>query len=135
MAASPTRVYPSPLRVQKDLFLAAVHSIHAVLSRVSNTVSLYVRFACMRCQILAVLPCLPGTYDFPPAVNSQPLFKRSHKLLCTGVVDRSIVRCFFNRPVDQSRSISTLTCRSTYGKIRSISTSTIDPPTRKYGRS
>jgi len=66
----------------------------------------------------------------------------------------SIGRCLFNRPVDLSRSISTLSVdpltrkygryrstvdpstvdididrRSTYGKIRSISTSTVDLPT------
>jgi len=75
MAASPTRVYPSPLRVRKGLFLAAVHSIHSSPPGFWHTGPVYVWFTCMRCQFLAALPDLPGTCDFPPAVTSQPLFK------------------------------------------------------------
>ena len=71
-----TRVFPSPIRVHKGLFLATVYSIHAAQSGVSRTGALYVWFTCMRCQILATLHYLPGKCDFPPAVTSQPLFNR-----------------------------------------------------------
>jgi len=48
-----TRVYLSPLRECKGLFLTAVQSIHAALPGVSRTWPLYVWFTCMRCRILA----------------------------------------------------------------------------------
>ena len=48
-----TRVYLSPLRECKGLFLTAVQSIHAALPGVSRTWPLYVWFTCMRCQILS----------------------------------------------------------------------------------
>jgi len=70
------------LRVRNGLFLAAVHSIHSAPPGFWQTGPVYVWFTCMRCQILADLPHLPGTCDFPPAISSQPLFKKSHKLLC-----------------------------------------------------
>jgi len=50
------------------------------LCLISKTKSSRQGFTCMRCQILAALPHLLGTYDFPPAVTLQPLLKRSHKL-------------------------------------------------------
>ena len=77
-----------------------------------------------------VCPAPTTCSHFTTTVQKEP-----QTLLCTGFVDQSISRCFLNRPVDQSQSISTSTCPSTYGKIRPISKSTVDPPTRKYGRS
>jgi len=79
-----TTVYLSPLRVRKGVFLAAMHSIHSALPGISRPGPIYysVQFTWMRCQNLAALPHLAGTCNFPPAVISQPLFKRSHKLLC-----------------------------------------------------
>ena len=99
-----------------------------------------------------------------PAVTSQPLFKRSHKHCFAQVssISRSVDVFLIDRSISHSRYRHQLVhpptgkygqyqnrpsihlrqntgdpdgrCRFTYGRLRSISTLTVDPPTGKYGR-
>jgi len=61
------KVCSSPLRIQ--------YMQHGQESRTGPVYPVCMWFICMHCQILAVLPHLPWTCHFPPAVTSQPLFK------------------------------------------------------------
>ena len=71
-----TRVYLSPLQERKGLFLAAMHWIHTALPGFWHTGPVYVWFTCLRCQILAALPHLPGTCDFPHALTGGKVAKQ-----------------------------------------------------------